>query len=139
MSVTEIRNKLVEKLSNMTTLKASYDWETSNPEGNYPYATVTLDGGESEFASTAHNKRTRQFKIRIYQERSKTGQGPEGAEEISTSVIDELEKAFDMDTTLSGTCKFVYPARWDARYQDRELDVRILQIDIEAIELVTSQ
>lgn len=139
MSVQAIRTKLVEKLSLLPEIKAAYDWETSNPEGNYPYATVTLDGGDSEFASTAHNKRTRQFKIRIYQERSKAGQGPENAEEITVGVIDELEKAFDMDTTLSGTCKWVRPVTWDARYQDRELDVRILQIDIEAIELVTSQ
>jgi hypothetical protein len=139
MSVATIRAKLVSKLSAMQTLKAAYDWETSNSEGNYPYATVTLDGGESEFASTAHNKRTRQFRIKVYQERSKTGQGPENAESISVGVIDELEKAFDMDTTLSGTCKYVYPVKWDARYQDRELDVRILQIDIEAIELVSSQ
>jgi hypothetical protein len=139
MSVNAIRTKLLSKLQAMTTLKASYDWETSNSEGNYPYATITLNGGESEFASTAHNLRRRQFKIRVYQERSRIGQGPESAEDITSSVIDELEIAFDMDTTLSGTCKYVHPLTWDARYQDRELDVRILQIDIEAIELVTSQ
>ena len=139
MSVTTIRTKLLNKLQSMNTLKATYDWETSNASGNYPYATVTLDGGESNFASTAHNLRRRLFTVRVYQERSKIGQGPENAESISVGVIDELETAFDMDTTLSGTCKFVRPVKWDARYQDRELDVRILQIDIEAIELVTSQ
>ncbi len=139
MSVTAIRTKLVQKIGEMMSIEAVFDWETSNPDGHYPYATVTLAGGNGEFRSTAHNLRYRNFSVKIYQERSKIGQGPEAAENIVTNVIDELEQALDMDTTLSGTCKFVTPVKWDARYQDRETDVRLLDIDIEAIDLVKSQ
>lgn len=139
MSVDAIRTKLLTKLGEMQSLKAAYDWETSNPNGNYPFATLTLRAGEGRFESTAHNRRIRGFRIRVYQERSKIGQGPENAEDISVAVLDELETALDMDTTLSGTCKFVKPISWGAGYVDRELDTRILEINLEAFDLVSSQ
>jgi len=138
MSATIIRTKLLIKLGEMQSLKAAYDWETSNPSGNYPFAALTLRDGEGSFESTAHNLRRRGFRIRIYQERAKIGQGPETAEDISANVIDELEKALDMDTTLSGTCKYVIPTGWTAGYVDRELDTRILEINVDAFELVSS-
>ena len=139
MSVSTLRQRLLTKLNAMQTLKGVWDWETSNVEGKYPFATLTLRDGEGSFESTFHNLRRRGFRIRIYQERAKLGQGPENAEDISTSVIDELETALDMDTTLSGTCKYVKPAGWVAGYQDRELDVRILEINIDAYELSESK
>lgn len=139
MSVDAIRTKLMTKLGEMQSLKAVYDWETSNPNGNYPFGTLTLKAGDGKFRSTVHNSRTRGFRLRVYQERSKTGQGPETAEDISVAVLDELETALDMDTTLSGTCKFVKPVFWSAGYVDRELDTRILEINIEAFDLVSSQ
>jgi len=139
MSVSAIRSKLLTKLREMQTLKAAYDWETSNPEGKYPFATLTLRDGEGSFESTFHNLRRRGFRVRIYQERSKTGQGPENAENIATNIIDELEKALDMDTTLSGACKYVTPISWTASYVDRELDTRILEINLNAYELVSSK
>ena len=138
MSVNAVRSKLVSKIGLMQSVKAAFDWETSNSNGYYPYATVTLMGGEGEFRSSAHNMRTRRFSVKVFQERSRIGQGPEAAEDIVANVIDELEQALDMDTTLSGTCKFVYPVKWDARYQDRETDARLLDIEIEAVDLVTS-
>jgi glycyl-tRNA synthetase beta subunit len=138
MSVDSIRTKLVLKLNEMQSLKTAFDYEASNSEGKYPFATVTLRAGESEFASTASNLRRRQFRIHVFQERTKAGQGSEAAEDIATDVIDELEVAMDMDTTLSGTCKYVRPVRWTAGYVDRELDTRILEVTVEAVELVSS-
>ena len=138
MSVVSLRASLLAKLNAMQGLKAAYDWETSNPGGNYPFATVTLRTGAGEVLSSSHNKRIRGFTIRVYQERSKGGQGPEQAERITAELIDEFEAAFDMDTTLSGTCKFVEPVDWRATYIDRELDIRILEYEINAIEVVNS-
>lgn len=138
MSISVVRTKILEKLNSMQTLKAAFDWETSNPDGKYPFATLTLREGRGEWISTSHSERVRGFRIRIYQERSKIGQGPEVAEDISTNVIDELERAFDMDTTLSGTVAYTQPARWAAGYVDRELDTRILEIEIDACEVLDS-
>lgn len=137
-TTTDVRAALLAKLNSMTTLKAVYDYEASNSGGNYPFATLTLREGDGEFRSTGHNLRRRGFNVRIYQERAKVGQGPDNAEEISVAVIDELEQILDADTTLGGVCKYVIPARWDASYVDRELDTRILQVELDAYDIVIS-
>ncbi len=138
MSVTAIRTKLKTKLDEMQSLKGVWNWETSNSEGKFPFATLTLRDGEGEFRSTAHNLRKRGFTIRIYQEQTKKGQGPENAERIATAVIDEFEKALDMDTTLSGTCKYVTPTEWVSEYQNRDMNTRVLTISVDAFDLVSS-
>jgi len=138
MSITTIKAKLIEKLEDMQTLKGVSNWETSNADGKYPLATVTMREGEGVFRSTAHNQRRRGFTIRVYQEQTKEGQGPQQAEAIVVSVIDELEAALDMDTTLSGTCKYVTPTSWRAMYQNRDKDTRVLEIHVDAVDLVSS-
>lgn len=139
MSIMTVRAKLLEKLNTMQTIKAAYDWETSNPLGKFPYATLTLREGEGEFVSSSHNGRTRGFTVKVYQEQTKIGQGPENAERIIAQFIDELETAFDMDTTLGGTVKYIQPISWRASYVDREFDTRILEVEVEAYEIVSSQ
>lgn len=139
MSVNTVKNKIVEKLEAMQTLKAVYDYPASNETGKYPYATVTLRRSDGEIRSTAHNLRTRSYWVRIYQEMTKIGQGVDDAERIVVSVIDELEKAFDMDTTLSGTVHWCEPVSWTASYRNREVDARILEIQIDAKELVRTR
>lgn len=136
MSLQTVREKLLSKLNDMQTIKAAYSWETSNPQGKYPFATITLREGRGEFLSQSHNGRWRGFTIKVYQEQSKTGQGPENAERIATQFMDELEKAFDMDTSLSGTTQYVKPVSWIAGYVDRELDTRILEVEVDAYEVV---
>ena len=138
MSVITVKDQLLTALNAMQTLKAAYGWDTSNPNGNYPFATLTIRDGDGEFRSTAHNLRRRGFRIKIYQERSKAGQGPQNAETIAEGVINELETHLDMNTTLSGTCKYAKPTGWRAMYVDRELDTRVLEVDVDAYEIVAS-
>lgn len=138
MSVNTVRQQLLASLQAMQTLKAAYDWESSNPDGKYPFATLTLRDGSGEFRSTAHNLRKRGFTIRVYQERTSAGQGPQQAEQIAMAVIDELETHLDMNTTLSGTCKYARPVSWRAQYVDREADMRVLEVNVDAYEIVAS-
>jgi len=139
MSVIAIRTKLLTKLNEMQSLRAAWDWEISNTDGKYPYATLTLRDGEANFASTAHNLRRRGFSIKLYQERQKdVGQTPEQAEDIMTAVIDELETALDMDTTLSGVCKWVRPVGWRADYVVKDTSIRLLEIDVDAFDIISS-
>jgi len=130
---------LLAKLNAITTLKAAFDYPTGNPDGKYPFATLTLREGEGRFGSTAHNIRKESYVIKVYQEQSKIGQGVEAAESITMSVLSELQNALDMDTTLSGTCKYVVPVSWNTAYENRELDVRILEVIIEAYGIVDSR
>lgn len=139
MSLSTVRNKVVEKLGDMQSLNAVYDYPASNQSGKYPYATVSLRRGDGDMRSTAHNLRTRSFWIRVYQEKGKIGQGAEQSERIITDVIDELEEALDMDTTLSGTVKWCDPITWNASYRNREHDMRILEVQLNAQELVTAK
>lgn len=139
MSTTTVKNAIVNKLNDMQSLKSVSAYADTNQAGNYPMAVVTLGGGQGEFRSTAHNLRERLIEVRVYQEQMSVGQGNEQAESIIADVIDETETAFDMDTTLSGTCKFARPINWTADYEDREHDARILTINIEAVELVSAQ
>ena len=138
MSVISIKSQLVSKLQAMQTLKSVTAFETSNATGSYPLACVSLREGDAEFRSTAHNLRKYGYWVRIYQEQSKIGQGPQNAEVIAANVLDELETALDMDTTLSGTCKYAIPVSWNADYIDREMDTRILEVKIDAYDMVSS-
>ncbi|HLA88480.1 MAG TPA: hypothetical protein VJL10_10685 [Anaerolineales bacterium] len=138
MSVAAIKTQLLASLNAMGSLKAAFGYETGNPLGKYPFATLTIQEGDGEYASTAQNLRRHRFLIRVYQEQSKEGQGVATAETIAVSVLDELNAHLDLVTTLSGACKYARPTRWEASYMDRELDTRILEIQVEAFELVAS-
>lgn len=138
MSVVNIKTGIITALNAMANLKVVYAFESGNPSGKYPMATVTVRDGIGEFRSTAHNLRKHGFWIRVYQEQSKVGQGVAAAETITVSVLDELFAHFDRVTTLSGLCKYVTPVSWNARYVDREHDTRILEVQLDAWEIVAS-
>lgn len=138
MSLLAIKNNLKTALEAMQTLKAVYDYEAPNSSGSYPYATLTIMEGDAEYRSTAHNLRRRRLRIRVYQEMTKIGQGSQSAESIALSVVDELEAHLDLNTTLSGACKYAVPVAWEAQYIDREVDTRVLQMDVDAMDLTTA-
>lgn len=138
MSVVNIKNGIITALNAMGSLKVVYAFESGNPSGQYPMATVTVREGTGEFRTTAHNLRKHGFWIRVYQEQAKIGQGISAAETITVSVLDEMFAHFDRVTTLSGLCKYVTPVSWNARMIDREHDVRLLEIQLDAWEIVTS-
>jgi len=138
-NVVGITNKIKQKISQMGSIKNAYDYEKGiTATTGFPIATVTFKSGEGEFLTTAHNLRKHQFYIRVYQERTEAGAGTNKAERISREVLDELLTAFDYDTTLSGTVKYVRPISWDGAYLDRETDTRVLEVVLEAVEIVTS-
>jgi len=138
MSVDIIKTQLLASLNAMGTLKSVSAFDTSNPSGNYPYATLTIRDGDGEYASTAHNLRRHGFWMRVYQEQSKEGQGVQQAETIVINVLDELYAHLDLNTTLSGVCKYARPARYRAMYQNREVDTRVLEVELDAFELSTA-
>ena len=138
MSVVAIKNQLMASLNAMGTLKGAFAYETGNPGGKYPFACLTLKSGDGVYADISRNLRKHSFWMRVYQEQSKTGQGVTKAETIGISVLDELIAHLDQNTTLSGTCKYARPARYNASYLDRELDTRILEVQLDAYDLVAS-
>ena len=138
MSISVIKTQLLASLNAMGSLKTAFGYESANPDGKYPYATLTLRDGDGQYADTARNLRRHGFWIRVYQEQSKEGQGVAQAETIAINVLDELNAHLDLNTTLSGSCKYARPTNYNASYQNRELDTRILEIQVDAFELTDS-
>lgn len=138
--VFDIGNAIVTKLQGVGFLNGVFFSEVPAPsQGTYPFATVVVRRGTGVFGDTIRNKRVLGYEINVYQERTKTGQGPAAAETISVHAIDEILTAFDADTTLSGLVSFVKPLDFDAAYINREIgDTRILKFDVEATVLVPS-
>lgn len=137
MSVAAIRTNILAKLNAMQSLKAAYDYE-ANELTSYPAACLTLAAGEGEFASTAHNKRVREFRVNLYVDRG-TAFSSAAAEDLITAVVDEAEAAIDHDVTLSGACSMCVLSNWVALYEDREIDTRVAELTIRATELVRAQ
>ncbi len=138
MSVNAIKTQLLASLNAMGSLKLAFPYETSDSDGKYPFACLTLKSGSGQFADTARNSRKHSFWIRVYQEQSKEGQGVQQAEAISVNVLDELIAHLDLNMTLSGTCKWTRPASYTAMYNRRELTVRILEIQVDAFDIVAA-
>ena len=138
-NIQSIRSALITKLQGVSGLVAVYGNEQPNEAGEYPIATVIYSGGEAQFGDTIRNIRTEKFVINIYQERTTIGFGNVKAENVILSICDEINTAFDADTTLSGLVKFVKPIRPNMDYVDRELgDTRVAQFIVEAVTVVPS-
>jgi len=136
MSLAAIKAKIEEKLEDTQTINTVSGYRT-HQINDYPIAEVTLRQGEIEFASTAHNKQTQGFTISVSQEFGANFDKAK-AERVIVEVLDEIQTAFNMDTTLSGTVKWQRIISWRAGYEEREHDLRILDIDLDAFELVSA-
>lgn len=138
--VVTIKNALQTKLQGITNLQDVYKFEVATPtNGRYPFATVIARDGEGEFGDTIRNIRKYRFEVNVYQERTEAGRGNESAESLIDGILDEVLTAFDADTTLSGTVKYIKPLSWNTDYIDREIgDTRVCQFIIEATQVVDS-
>lgn len=129
-----LRDYILNKLKGIGTLTVAFGDEETPTDGSYPFATVVMAGVDAKPATILSNIRKHKFLINIYQERLQTGQGNSNAENIILSVCDEIETAFDLDITLSGTCKYVEPLKANMRYVDRPYgDVRVAQYTLVAV------
>jgi hypothetical protein len=97
-------------LANSTKAKVVYNYEEVKPAG-YPAITVTPIDGEAEFLDNTRVRRDFQFSVKLYQERIEAG--PQAAERIMTSLVDEVLALFDdkNNTTLSNTVIFMKPVK----------------------------
>lgn len=126
----DIRLAIISKLNTIDQLHAVYGYEIDKPiSGKYPYATVTWLGGEGEFGDTQRNLRIHKYAIRVYQERTQPAFGASKAEDILLEICDAIYTAFDNDTRLGGTVKFVEPLESVADYIEKEMgDVRFVEL-----------
>lgn len=140
LDVQNIKTAIITKLNGVSGLNGVYRQEVDKPtNGQYPYATVTLESWNGEFGDTIRNIRIYKFAVRVYQERVEAAFGATKAERLNDEMVDEILTAFDADTTLSGVVKFVRPLSGDNDYIEREIgDIRVAEFIVEAETVVPS-
>jgi hypothetical protein len=134
MSLQSVKTAVQNKLEDISRLHVVYGYETAQETG-HPYATVTKARFESEFGDNQRNINSWFFSIKLYTERSEDGFGIATAERISDELVNEVISAFHMDTTLSGTCKYVEPIDGDFSYVEGPESVRFADITLKAVEV----
>lgn len=130
---TDIKAAIVTFLQTSTKVRNIYAYENTKPAG-YPAIMVTPFGGDAQFLDTMRNRRTFQFTIRIYQERTEVGAA--AAEATITALVDELIAIFEAAgaSNLSNTIVFTEPPSVRFGYlQDPDPDCRTAEITLVGI------
>lgn len=135
MSLVSIKTAIQNKLESVAHVDSVYGYETGKETG-HSYITVTKSRFESSFADTGRNIQDWFFSVKLFTERSKDGFGVVLGESVSDGIVDDIVKAFHMDTTLSGSCKFVEPIDGDFGYVEGPESVRIAEITLKAEEVI---
>lgn len=140
--IKQISDKLLEVVQTATTLQGTYDFETGKATG-YPYATITLLEGSTEFAdsnagASGRNFNTYRFAVQIYQEKEAYSFGPEKAERVAIEVSDEVMQILQQNTKLDGLVLWQRPVELSTSYELRETSVRSVQIIVECVSVINS-
>lgn len=138
--ISEIQTAIINKLNDITELNGIYTYEVASPtEGRYPFATLTFLSSTAVFGDTVRNEREYSFILKIYQERVQASFGNEKAENVLITIVDNIINAFDLDTTMNDTVKFVRPLNVSLNYLDREIgDTRVAEIQLDCFTVVPS-
>ena len=139
-NITTIQTAIQTKLQAISELHGVYTYEIAKPtNGQYPFATITFLSSEAVFGDTIRNERTYSFVVRVYQERTEPAFGASKAERIMRGICDQIIDAFDLDTTLNNTVKYVKPISVDLDYIDREIgDTRLAEFKLDCVTIVPS-
>lgn len=135
MSLVSIKTAIKNKLDCISHLENVYSEDTGSEAGN-PYATVTKARFESSFADTNRNFQEWFFTIRLYTKKTDDGFTIRTAERVSDELVDEIVTAFHMDTTLSGSCKYVEPIDGDFSWVSATEAIRLAEITLKATEVI---
>lgn len=133
-----IKNKIVTMLESLDSLKNVFGYATSNFNGNYPVANVTMLDGEGEIRANVRNLYTYRYRIDVFVQLGSVGFSPEDSESISIDLLDNILDLFNNAITLDGLVQYCMPISWSAEYMDRETDVRVLSVTLESKKLETT-
>lgn len=133
-----IKNKIVTMLESLDSIKNVFGYATSNFNGNYPVANVTMLDGEGEIRANVRNLYTYRYRIDVFVQLGAVGFTPEDSESISIDLLDDILDLFNTKITLDGLVEYCMPISWSAEYQDRETDTRVLSVTLESKKLETT-
>ncbi len=139
---TTLINKIKTILQGISNLNsdAIYTYETAEIT-KFPSVTIVETGNEAEFETNIDNKRIYKYNIRIYVEKSQSGddQSEKDLRQIRDQIIDELDKdpyfsGISLPTGYSMISTRAAPMRFG--YIERGGDLRVAEIEFEIIILV---
>jgi hypothetical protein len=137
-NISGIRGKIVERLQACDKIRQVLDY-TPNSVENWPVAMVEIAEGEGDIGSNAHNIRRHTFVVRLFIARQETPDtGHEQAADSAVDVLDQVLTAFDGDMKLDGVAKFIRPIAYRSLAEVIIQDTVIIEIDIEATEIVNT-
>lgn len=127
MGYQDIATQLINILTGITDINHVYGFEPKELK-DYPSATVTALSHKDSFRDTSANQRLFTFMIRLYYRTDKE----EDAETILRNLTDQIIAALESNVRLNNSVDFARPtlARW--LYQEREVPVRVVELEIEA-------
>lgn len=133
----EIRQKIKDVLDTSGTLEKVYLTDRTRFEG-FPVAVISPSENQTDYGSTAKDKRTFVFKVRLYY--PITSEEKQESEELALEkVVDEVIKLFNKRSVLDPACDWVRPVPSVWQYEEREGGVyRMAEINLECIKFVDS-
>lgn len=123
----DLKAKIVAIVQANPLVSVVYDYDKPNVDST-PAAIVVPSGNESDYATTASNRRTYAFQITLLVPFD--AQGAESAEDTLVGIMDTLLDDFDEDGQLTGSCLMMTaaPSAWG--YQGREVLYRVATINL---------
>jgi|GEM_PF-3465610 len=129
---TTIKAKIKTELETITDFKKVYDYKKGDLDG-YPVACIEEMAGSTEEMSRCTTKREFNWTIRVYQEMEKDNVGHVEAESRITAIIDKLWNLFDKGWQMDCQVDNAYITNISTGYEEREMSLRIIEINLVTI------
>lgn len=129
----EILNAIFNKLYNIDGIEEVFKYNKGHFT-KFPVAVILGSENSKKRESVKTIKKTYRFKVQIIQEVNEHARGQRDGEDLLISIGDQIDNEFDNDDTLGGVCDDVSVASSFA-WEDRELLMRILQMEIVCVKL----
>jgi len=128
-----IRTAIIDKINDdLTKIQVAYRSDRSTFEG-FPAAVVSPSENEADYSSTADDKRTYAFKVRVYYP-IKDESEQDSAEIALEEALDEMLDAFSTRGVLGSACEWVKPVPSVWQYEERSEGVyRMAEITLRCV------
>lgn len=130
-----IRTAIIDKINDdLTKIQVAYRSPRSTFSG-FPAAVVEPSDNEADYSSTADDKRTYAFKIRVYYP-IKDESDYDTAETALEEALDEMLDAFSARGALGTACEWVKPVPSVWQYEERSEGVyRMAELTLRCVTL----
>lgn len=137
-SVIDIREKIRQKVADMQSINSVYDFRASltTVSGEYPVAFIMIGSGEGEVRANVKSLTNYSYVVEVFTETNINFSASQ-SERITGEIIDEFLDAFRRDTTLSGTVTYCDQVDWNAGWEERAVEGRLVTLSVSCNKIET--